>query len=504
MAQKRVRRQGHKPGDTPNQLSLFDTPPEAPPATIPASKAPVEADNALSASPPAPTCPLDRAGMTAAVRPKKIIALHPTRIALIDGNNFYVSCERVFQPKLRDRPVVILSNNDGCVVARSAEAKALGIAMAVPWFQIKEKAEGWGLIALSSNYTLYADMSQRMMRVLRRYSPIQEVYSIDECFLDLTGVQETTLSSMAADMRSTIARELGLPVCVGIASTKTRAKLANHFAKKSPEMQGICLLENWTKAQRHAAFQRWPVDDVWGVGRRISAQLQEMGCTTVADLIRMEPKTLRKRFNVGLEKTERELRGEVCNPFETGSSPRDSIQSARSFGQPVTDVSDLREALTQYMTRAAEKLRADGSQAGAIEVFLRTSLFRNTPQYFPVSTIPLIRPTQDTFSLVSAACEALDCLYRPGFEYAKAGVRLLDLSPAGVSQNDLFMRDSSANDEKSQNLMRTLDNIRQRFGAEACQPGTAGIKPPKTWQMQRGNVSGRFTSQWDELPTVGE
>ncbi len=311
MAQKRVRRQGQKPGDAPNQRSLFDNSPEAPPATIPASKAPVEADQALSVSPSAPTSPLDRAGMTAAVRPKKIIALHPSRIALIDGNNFYVSCERVFQPKLRDRPVVILSNNDGCVVARSAEAKVLGIAMAVPWFQIKEKAEGWGLIALSSNYTLYADMSQRMMRVLRRYSPIQEVYSIDECFLDLTGVQETTLASIAADMRSTIARELGLPVCVGIASTKTRAKLANHFAKKSPEMQGTCLLESWTKAQRHAAFQRWPVDDVWGVGRRISAQLQEMGCTTVADLIRMEPKALRIRFNVGLEKTERELRGEV-------------------------------------------------------------------------------------------------------------------------------------------------------------------------------------------------
>ncbi|OFC38372.1 Y-family DNA polymerase, partial [Acidithiobacillus caldus] len=366
--------------------------------------------------------------------------------------------------------------------------------------QIKKQAAGLGLIALSSNYTLYADMSSRMMHVLSRFSPLQEVYSIDECFLDLTGIEEAALPVLAAVMRQTIARELGLPVCVGIASTKTRAKLANHFAKKTPELQGICHLESWSRARRLEAFRNWPVNDVWGVGRRLSARLEAMGCVQVADLIRRDPKSLRQSFSVNLERTVRELRGECCIPMDPENPPRDSIQSARSFGQPVTELSDLREALTQYMTRAAEKLRADGSQAGAVEVFLKTSPFRDTSQHAPAATVPLEQPTQDTLVLVRIACETLESLYRPGYEYAKAGVRLLDLSPAGISQGDMLSKESPETEKRSQNLMETLDAIRKRFGAEACQPGTTGIRVAKHWQMQRANVSQRFTSQWDELP----
>lgn len=483
-----VKRRRSRKGTTqgaPSQLSLFAVP--DPPSVTPSVPELAAAKVSVQTSIAPVVAPVTR---------------HPTRIALIDGNNFYVSCERVFQPKLRGKPVVILSNNDGCVVARSAEAKALGITMAVPWFQIKKQATGWGLIALSSNYTLYAEMSRRMMHVLSRFSPLQEVYSIDECFLDLTGAEEVALPGIAATMRLTIARELGLPVCVGIASTKTRAKLANHFAKKTPELQGICHLESWSRARRLEAFRNWPVNDVWGVGRRLSARLEAMGCMQVADLIRRDPKSLRQAFSVNLEKTVRELRGECCIPVDPENPPRDSIQSARSFGQPITEISDLREALTQYMTRAAEKLRADGSQAGAVEVFLQTSPFRDTPQYAPAATVPLEQPTQDTLVLVRIACNTLEVLYRPGFSYAKAGVRLLDLSPDGIAQGDLLSEGSPETEKKSQDLMDTLDAIRKRFGAEACQPGTAGIRAPKSWQMQRGHVSKRFTSRWDELPEV--
>lgn len=228
--------------------------------------------------------------------------------------------------------------------------------------------------------------------------------------------------------------------------------------------------------------------------------MSAQGCQSVADLLRKDPKSLRSQFNVNLEKTVRELRGESCIPLDPENPPRDSIQSARSFGQPVTEISSLREALSQYMTRAAEKLRADGSQAGAVEVFLHTSPFRDTPQYYPTATVPLEQPTQDTLVLIRKAREILESLYRPGYPYAKAGVRLLDLSPAGISQGDMLLNESPETEKRSQDLMDTLDAIRKRFGAEACQPGTTGIRVAKTWQMQRANVSQRFTSQWDELP----
>ncbi len=422
-------------------------------------------------------------------------------IALIDGNNFYVSCERVFQPKLRDRPVVILSNNDGCIVSRSAEAKAIGIPMGAPWFEWKLRAARLGIVALSSNYTLYADMSERMMRILRRFSPQQEVYSIDECFLDLTGVPDDQQTGMATAMRTTAAREIGIPVCVGIASTKTRAKLANHIAKKTPELHGVCHLELLSQQDYDAHLGRWPVNDVWGVGRKIAERLQTLEITTVAQLRDADPKSLRRRFSVQVERTVRELRGEMCFPLETGRPPRDSIQSARSFGQPVTSMDDLRAAITLYTSRAAEKLRKDGSVAGAMEVFIGTYRHRDEPQYHPVHSARLATPTDDTLQMIHTAVSALQSIHRHGYRYAKAGIRLMDLHPAGSRQADIFGA-APEDDERRSRLMQTLDMISQRYGNSACQPGSAGIRQRQAWQMQRGTLSPQFTTSWAELPVA--
>ncbi|OCX68248.1 DNA polymerase V subunit UmuC [Acidithiobacillus thiooxidans] len=422
-------------------------------------------------------------------------------IALIDGNNFYVSCERVFQPKLRDRPIVILSNNDGCIVSRSAEAKAIGIPMGAPWFEWKARAGRLGLVALSSNYTLYADMSERMMRILKRFSPQQEVYSIDECFLDLTGVPDDQQTGVAAIMRATVAREIGIPVCVGIASTKTRAKLANHIAKKTPERQGVCHLDQLSAQEQERYLGQWPVNDVWGVGRKISEKLQTLEITTVAQLRDADPKRLRQRFSVQIERAVRELRGEMCIPLETGHTPRDSIQSARSFGQPVTAVEDLRAAITVYTSRAAEKLRKDGSVAGAMEVFISTYRHRDEPQYHPVRSVRLITPTDDTLQMIHSAISALQSIYRPGYRYAKSGIRLLDLHPSGARQADIFGTAPEYDDRRSR-LMEAIDTINRRYGGSTCQPGAAGIRQRQIWQMQRGTLSPQFTTSWAELPVA--
>lgn len=422
-------------------------------------------------------------------------------LALIDGNNFYVSCERVFQPKLRDRPVVILSNNDGCIVSRSGEAKGIGIPMGAPWFQWKSRAARFGIVAMSSNYTLYADMSERMMRILKRFSPQQEVYSIDECFLDLTGIPDDQQTGMAATMRATVAREIGIPVCVGIASTKTRAKLANHIAKKTPELLGVCHLEQLSAQEQAQYLEQWPVADVWGVGNKIAEKLQALRITTVAQLHDADPKSLRQRFSVQVERTVRELRGETCIPLETGRPPRDSIQSARSFGQPVTSMDGLRAAITIYTTRAAEKLRKDGSVAGAMEVFISTYRHRDEPQYHPVRSVRLATPTDDTLQMLHTAVSALQSIYRPGYHYAKAGIRLMDLRPAGARQADLFSM-VPEQDERRSRLMRTIDTINQRYGSSTCQPGAAGVRQRQDWQMQRGTLSPQFTTSWAELPVA--
>ncbi len=344
--------------------------------------------------------------------------------ALVDANNFYVSCERVFDDKLRERPVVVLSNNDGCCVARSDEAKALGIRMGQPLFEVRELLEQNGGVALSSNYTLYADMSRRLMAVIGQYSPEQEVYSIDESFLRFTGGGHGDLTAQGRALRTQVLRWTGLPVGVGFGSTKTLAKLANRLAKKHPDFKavGVCNLLDLSPEQQAGYFSELAVDDVWGVGSRWGARLMQQGRVSVADLQRADVAQLQRQFNVVLAKTVMELNGIACLPLEEAPPPRQQIIASRSFGRPVTTFPMLSEAVASHTARAAAKLRQEGLQAGLIQVFAGTNPFKpEAPQYHPGATIPLSWPTADTTRLLKAARVALGQIFREGYEYKRRG-----------------------------------------------------------------------------------
>jgi len=418
--------------------------------------------------------------------------------ALIDGNNFYVSCERVFNPKLEDRPVVVLSNNDGCVVARSAEVKALGVKMGEPWFKLKALARKHGIVAYSSNYTLYADMSNRMMSVLASYSPRQEIYSIDECFLGLDGFSHYDLMAHAQKMRQQVKQWVGLPVCVGIATTKTLAKLANHCAKKGLAGQdGVCDFGQLAKDEYEALLATLPVGEVWGVGRKLTARLNELEICTVKQLRDANAATIRREFSVVLERTIMELRGISCLELEEIAPPKKQIMSSRSFGAYVHTLPELEEAVSTYIARAAEKLRAQGSVAGAVEVYIRTNPFcEKQPQYQRAIAVPLTQPTSDTVRLTRAALWGLKRIYRPGYAYQKAGVMLMDLSQAGQAQGVLF---ETASRERPA-LMEVIDRANALWGSGTLKLAAEGLE--KSWQMRRGNKSPCYTSRWEELPRV--
>lgn len=418
--------------------------------------------------------------------------------ALIDGNNFYVSCERVFNPALAGVPVVVLSNNDGCVVARSNEVKALGVKMGTPWYQLRELAEQHGIRAFSSNYSLYADMSNRMMRVLADYSPAQEIYSIDECFLGLGGFQRRDLVDHAQRMRRQVRQWIGIPVCVGIGETKTLAKLANHCAKKHlAGVEGVCDLTRLADAQRADLFATLPVNEVWGVGRRLTEQLHRRGIETVEALRRSDPETLRQAFSVVLERTVRELNGISCLSLEAVAPNKRQIMSSRSFGADVHDLPSLAEAVALYVGRAAEKLRRQDALAGMLQVYIRTNPFKaNAPQYQRGLTIPLPEATDDTPRLIRAAHWGLRRLYKPGYAYQKAGIALLDLRPRAQAQLGLF-----ANHADRGALMRVMDRINATYGSGTLRPAAEGMR--QGWRMKRERKSPAYTTQWHELPEVG-
>ncbi|WP_088501198.1 Y-family DNA polymerase [Burkholderia ubonensis] len=426
-----------------------------------------------------------------------------TIFALVDGNNFYVSCERVFNPRLTGKPVVVLSNNDGCVVARSQEAKDLGIKMTVPWFQVRHLEAEAGLIALSSNYALYADMSNRMMTLLGAYSPVQEVYSIDESFLDLTGFRRD-LTAYGHEMRAHVLKWLGLPTCVGIGASKTLAKLANHIAKKNVgrAWAGVCDLTQLSATERDELMAQIDIGDVWGVGRRLSTALNERGMRTVLDLRRADAATLRRRFSVVLERTVHELNGIACQALDAQPGPQQQIVCSRSFGAPVMDEPQLGEALSEFCTRAAERLRAQELSAGRLQVFIQTSPFRKQDkQYSNSVTLPFPTPTSDTRSFVSTALAGLAHIYRPGFRYAKAGVMLLELQPQGVVQLG-FDFDAGAR-QRSTRVMAAMDALNARFGKGTVVVGsTAPAATHNAWQMQQSRKSPPFTTDWDYLPVA--
>jgi DNA polymerase V len=421
-------------------------------------------------------------------------------IALVDCNNFYVSCERMFNPRLEGKPVVVLSNNDGCAVARSNEVKSLGIKMGEPWFKMEKIAKQHGIIAYSSNYSLYGDLSARVMSTLSTFSPIQEIYSIDECFLDLSGFDPQTLMAYGQTIRQTVKRNVGIPVCVGIADTKTLAKLANHCAKKGlAGRDGVCNFGALDEEQRRVLFAGIPVKEIWGVGSRINERLDAMNIKTVEHLRTANHEHIRSQFSVVLERTVQELNGIPCIELEEAGTPRQQIMVSRSFGSMVTSFEDLSESVANFTTRAAEKLRKDGSVASSLCVYIRTNPFRaDDPQYQRSMIVPLSQPSDDTMKLVKAALTGLNAIYRAGYRYKKSGVLLMGLHAKGSTQATLF--DDPEIQIRSDNRMRVMDAINRKMGTGSLTIAATGTR--QRWAMRRDSKSPNYTTDWKELPAA--
>jgi len=419
------------------------------------------------------------------------------QLALVDCNNFYVSCERLFRPDLAGKPVVVLSNNDGCVVSRSNEAKELGVKMGQPWFQVKALADEHNILALSSNYALYADLSNRVMNLLAEFSPNCEVYSIDECFVDLTGMPELRKISYA--IREKIIRWTGIPVCVGIGPTKTLAKLANFVAKKHPRSQGVFNYNALTQEQKYKLLTSITVDEVWGVGRKLAPRLAAYGVDTVCDLRDAHVPTLRAEFGVVVEKIQRELQEIACVGMEDVAPPRQQIMASRSFGNPVHEATSLKAAMALFVENACVKLRAQQSHAAMLQVFLRTNSFRpDLPQYHPVMSVPLVTPTDSSLVINRWATLLIDHLWRPGYGYKKAGIMLSEITPNTQQQNDLFAHSESTSDSK---LMSVVDRVNGRFGRGAVRISSQDAG--EEWGMRQERKSPAYTTIWSELPLAG-
>lgn len=419
----------------------------------------------------------------------------PAPIALVDCNNFYASCERVFQPKLRLRPVVVLSNNDGCVIARSNEAKALGIEMGAPWHLNRDKFAKEGVIVRSSNYTLYGDMSARVMRVLGSFVPGMEVYSIDEAFLSLAGFEGRAVEHMR-QTRAAVLQYTGIPVSVGIAPTKTLAKVANRMAKKTPENGGVLSLMD--EDAQTAALARLELTDLWGLASRIGARLAAIGIKTPLELRGADPKWIRAQFSVVMERMVWELRGIPCMELEHATPDRQTIMASRSFGRPVDELHEMQEAVASYVSRAAEKMRRQNLVTPALQVFILTNRFKpEDPQYNGHHTVHLPVATADTTRLAKAALHGLACVWRAGFSYKKAGVICLDLHSAGKVQETLFhVSDTPARIQ----LMQAIDDLNKRYGRDTVAIATAGTR--KAWSLRSDQRSPAYTTRWVDLLKV--
>lgn len=416
--------------------------------------------------------------------------------ALIDCNSFYASCERVFRPDLAKTPIVVLSNNDGCVIARSAEAKPL-VKMASPYFQIRNVLRKHGIVAFSSNYALYGDISERVMCIIESMVPALEVYSIDEAFADLTGMHQD-LDALGRDIREQVFRRTGIPVGVGIAGTKTLAKLANHAAKKWHKQLGG-VLDLREAGRRDRLLKVTPVSDVWGIGRKMSAHLQGMNIATAWDLSCADPALLRSTFSVVIEKTARELGGTPCLALEDPDPPKQEICCSRMFGKRLTEIAPIREAVASYVMRAAEKLRAQHSLCRQLRVSVRTGMLN--PQeatYANGVVVQLPYPTDDVRLLTKAAVQGLEFIFRKGFMYSKAEVLLLGLCQRGQITDDLFAHTQPAATER---VMQVLDAINGRWGRGTLRPAAVPVDPD--WGMRRDMLSQSYTTRLDQLWQVG-
>jgi DNA polymerase V len=415
-------------------------------------------------------------------------------LALVDGNNFYVSCERVFDPRLEGIPVGVLSNNDGCFVARSAELKALGVKMGQPAFQIRDLLRRHQVRVLSSNYALYGDMSQRVGAVLGRFAPRIEGYSIDESFLDLSDLGADAPVALGREIRATVRRWTGIPTCVGIGPTKTLAKLANRVAKKVPGLAGVCdLCDPETRARILADF---PAADVWGIGPALSRKLAGVGIRTAADLAAMPRTQARQLLAVTGARIVAELQGESCIALELAPPAKQATAVTRSFGEVVTAWPDMAAAVGSFAARAAEKIRAEGSLSASLTVFMQTSPFRKDPQY-AVGFTATLPPTDDTLTLVSHAVRIARGLWRDGIRFAKAGVILQDLSPAAEYAGDLF----SPPRRGSVELMASIDAINARYGRGTISPAVAG-GGRRGWRLKSQTCSPAYTTKLADVPRV--
>lgn len=413
--------------------------------------------------------------------------------ALIDGNSFYCSCERAFDPKLRGKPVVVLSNNDGCAIARTHEAKDMGVAMGEPYHLARKRPELKSVIWKSSNYALYGDMSRRMYEVLTGLVPEVEPYSIDEMFLNFAGIDNPAV--VGAQLRRAVLRSAKIPTCVGIGPTKTLAKLANAVAKKDRNGSGVCDLSS--ADERAKVFARFEVGTVWGIGPAATQKLRGIGVTTIDQFIALPDEEVRKMLSVVGLRTAWELRGTACQLLNHAAPTKKSLAVTRSFGKPVDTWQEMEQAVSAYATRAAEKLRRHGLVASAMQVFLQTNRFSSDDKQYVNQASFGIEPSADTFALIASATRAARHIWRDGFRYAKAGVIMLDLSSSSLVPENLF---PSRDPQHSAALMRAMDSVNMRFGRNTLRPGIVAARPG--WGMRRTNLSPSYTTRAEDLLQV--
>ena len=415
-------------------------------------------------------------------------------IALIDCNNFYASCERIFNPKLIGKPIVVLSNNDGCIIARSKEAKKLGIKMGEPYFKAKNIIEKNKVEVFSSNYSLYGDISQRVMETLSSFSSEVEIYSIDEAFLGLNGFENYELKTYCNHIRQTINKWVGIPVSIGVGPTKTLSKIANNLAKKNSNYKGVCILEN--KIEIKKALNQTSIEDVWGIGRRLSIFLKKHNINTAHHFSEMDRGWIRKNMGVVGEKTYLELNGVSCLDLDLVPSDKQSCCVSRSFSRPIEKLFDLEESISTYGSRVSEKIREEGLVAESMSIFVLTNHFnRREKQYSNSIKLHLPFPTNNSIKIVKRSLEGIRKIYRPGYKYKKAGIILYGLSRQNVTKG-LLDYDREASDS----IMQTIDKINNRYGGETIKIASEGIK--KIWRMKRENVSPCYTTRFDELVEV--
>ena len=416
--------------------------------------------------------------------------------ALVDCNNFYASCERVFNPKLNGKPVVVLSNNDGCIVARSNEAKALGIKMGVPFFKVRDVIKAGNVKYFSSNYALYADMSKRVMETLKEFTPGIEVYSIDEAFITFESVTRENLTNYSRKIRDQIFRNTGLPVSIGIAETKTLAKIANEFCKNNEKLNGVFDITIFRDKRK--LLSRVPVIDIWGIGKSLGRYYISKGILSASDYMNADPELIRKKSGVVGSRTQLELKGISCLELDQLVHSKKQIISSRSFGKYVTELSELEEAVSQYTARALEKLRMQCSLANYIYVFIQTNHHKLTDTQHAEGRFAAI-PVASSFTpdFLSVAKSLLRQIFRPGIKYIKAGVMLTGIIPDDSMQICL---DDSLDHNKRKTLMNTVDEINSLNGRDAVKFASSGIN--QNWQMKMSYRSGRYTTNWNELMTV--